>query len=220
MRSEEDLIPISLLSQYYYCKRRAGLMLLERQWQDNIHTAEGTVLHERVHSGKSESRGSFHILRTLTVRSFEVGLVGVIDCLEIVQSENGYALPWLEGRWAMHPVEYKHGVRRNELEYEVQMAAQAMCLEEMYNCKIDKGYVYYGDDRRRIEVTIDDYYRDLVVEGAKSLNKILENQVTPIARRSAKCRECSLNDVCFPKILNKKTSLYIDKIWNQACGVE
>ena len=150
MRSEEDLIPISLLSQYYYCKRRAGLMLLERQWQDNIHTAEGTVLHERVHSGKSESRGSFHILRTLTVRSFEVGLVGVIDCLEIVQSENGYALPWLEGRWAMHPVEYKHGVRRNELEYEVQMAAQAMCLEEMYNCKIDKGYVYYGDDRRRV----------------------------------------------------------------------
>ena len=65
------------------------------------------------------------------------------------------------------PLNTKHGVRRNELEYEVQMAAQAMCLEEMYNCKIDKGYVYYGDDRRRIEVTIDDYYRDLVVEGSQ-----------------------------------------------------
>ena len=138
--------------------------------------------------------------------------------LEIVQSENGIC-HGSKGDGRCIPLN-TNTVLKERARVRSSNGSSSVCLEEMYNCKIDKGYVYYGDDRRRIEVTIDDYYRDLVVEGAKSLNKILENQVTPIARRSAKCRECSLNDVCFPKILNKKTSLYIDKIWNQACGVE
>lgn len=216
--SEEDLIPISSLSQYYFCSRRAGLILLEQQWEDNIHTAEGTVLHERVHQFSSESRDKLVILRSLPLRSFKLGLIGVADCVELHSAKDGFKVPWRDGKWQIVPVEYKKGRKRNRLEYEVQLCAQAMCLEEMLNCNIDKGYIYYGKDRRRNEIYFDNKYRDLVLEGVKAIVEMLETKVTPRAEKSAKCRECSLNEVCFSEVFQTSLSGYLATLLRVARG--
>lgn len=215
--SEEDLIPISYLSQYYYCQRRAGLLLLEEQWNDNVHTAEGSVLHERVHSGSHESRGEIIVTRGLYLRSIEIGLAGIADSVEFHASDEGFEFPWMKGRWYVYPVEYKHGKRRDEIEYEVQLCAQAICLEEMANCKIQWGYIYYGADRRRKQVILDDELRSKVWEGAESLHKMMKSKITPHAIRSPKCRECSMVDVCLPGKL-KSTRNYLDMLMRQVYG--
>lgn len=220
MYSEDDLIPISWLSQYYYCPRRAGLIALEGQWQDNVHTAEGSVLHERVHEAGSQSRKTSVILRGVAIRSLKHGLSGVADCIELYASPNGYILPWLDGKWLLNVVEYKHGRRRRELEYEVQLCAQAMCLEEMVDCKLEFGFIYYGSERRRMRIDFVDDLRDLVIKGVVALFEMLQTGVTPQTEPSAKCRECSLRDVCFQSIIMKSTRGYLAKLLDEACGGE
>jgi len=216
--SEDDLIPLSYLSQYFYCRRRAGLLFLEEQWKDNVHTAEGTILHEKVHSGEHEKRRELVIMRGIPVRSLKLGLFGVADSVELYATGEGYTIPWLDGKWSIHPVEYKHGESRDELEYEVQICAQAVCLEEMINCKIDSGFIYYGADRRRKHVIFDSNLRALVTEGALQLHKMLEAKITPIVRKSRKCRECSMVDCCLPD-LPKSTRKYLDQLLQEAWGV-
>ena len=215
--SEDELIPISYLSQYYYCQRRAGLLLLEEQWNENVHTAEGSVMHERVHTGGHESRGETMVTRGLYLRSLELGLTGVADSVEFHASTEGYVLPWLKGRWTVCPVEYKHGERRNEIEYEVQLCAQAICIEEMTGCKIEYGYIYYGADRRRKQVILGDELRNMVCKGAEGLHSMMKSKVTPHAIKGPKCRECSMADVCLPGKLNN-TRNYLAMLMHQACG--
>ncbi|HPX69424.1 MAG TPA: CRISPR-associated protein Cas4 [Bacillota bacterium] len=215
--SEEDLIPISYLSQYYYCHRRAGLLLLEEQWNDNVHTAEGSVMHERVHAGGDESRGDIIITRSLYLRSFELGLSGIADVIEFHASSEGFEFPWMKGRWCAYPVEYKHGEKRDELEYEVQLCAQAICLEEMANCKVQFGYIYYGSDRRRKKVFLNDDLRSKVQKGAESLHIMMKSKVTPHEIKSPKCRECSMVDICLPGKL-KSTRNYLDMLMHQIYG--
>lgn len=214
---EEELIPISYLSQYYYCQRRAGLMLLEEQWHDNVHTAEGSVFHERVHAGGDESRGDTIITRGLYLRSSELGLYGIADVIEFHASNDGFEFPWMSGRWYAYPIEYKHGEKRDEIEYEVQVCAQAICLEEMIKCKIQYGYIYYGADRRRKQVILDDKLRSKVLEGAENLHKMMRSKVTPSPIKSPKCKECSMVDVCLPGKL-KSARNYLDMLMRQAYG--
>ncbi|MDK2991415.1 MAG: CRISPR-associated exonuclease Cas4 [Clostridiales bacterium] len=216
--TEDEFISISLLSQYYYCPRRAGLLLLEEQWQDNIHTVEGAIIHENVHSGGHESRSDYVITHSLYIRSFELGIAGIADCVEFYASSSGCGnVPWLPGIWTICPVEFKHGQKRNEMEYEVQVCAQALCLEEMIGCHIDHGFIYYGDDRRRNKVSFNSELRELVISGAAELHKMLQCRNTPLAVKSPKCRECSMRDVCLPGKL-KRTNSYLDQLWKQACG--
>jgi len=215
--SDDDLIPLSYISQYGYCKRRAGLLLLEQQWEDNVNTAEGTIAHERVHAGLQESRGSIVILRSISLYSYKLGLAGKSDCIELTRSSQGYILPWIEGRWIVCPVEYKHGEIRKELEYELQVCAQAMCIEEMTGCSIEYGYLYYEGDRRRKQIIFDEQKRKLVIDTSKELHEMLRNRKTPVAIKSRKCPECSLKDICLPGSM-KSTFVYISKLMKEARG--
>lgn len=215
--SDDDLIPLSYVSQYGYCKRRAGLLLLEQQWEDNVSTVEGMVAHERVHSGLQESRSSIIILRSISLCSYELGLNGKSDCIELTRSPEGYLLPWIEDKWMVCPVEYKHGEVRKELEYELQVCAQAMCIEEMTGCRIEYGYIYYEGDRRREKVVLDIQMRGLVIEASKELHEMLRTCKTPDAIKSRRCPECSLIDICLPGSM-KSTSGYIMKLMKEARG--
>lgn len=215
--TEDDLIPLSYLSQYYYCPRRAGLLLLEQQWQDNLHTAEGSLLHERVHSGKSESRGTVKILRGVHLRSLELGITGVADCVELEAAAGGVSVSRLPGTWAVGLVEYKHGKVRCELEYEVQLCAQAMCLEQMWGCKIAQGHIYYGGDRRRKLVDFTPSLRGLVVSGCVSLHTMLTSCALPAPTRGAKCRECSMEQVCLPRRMGPSEA-YVESLLQVAQG--
>src|SRR5690554_3610481 len=104
--TEDEFIPLSLLSQYFYCPRRAGLIMLERQWSNNIHTTEGELLHERVHELGRELRSTQAHLRGIPLVSAELGLSGKADCIELIPDNTGFIVPHLKGKWRVYPVEY------------------------------------------------------------------------------------------------------------------
>jgi len=215
--SEDDFIPLSYLAQYYYCKRRAALMMLERQWEDNIHTAEGTALHEHVHNQRRELRSGISRLLGIPLCSFSLGLSGKSDCIELSSESKGYKVPGVLGEWLICPVEYKHGKKRSEMEYEVQLCAQAMCLEEMWQCSISFGFLYYAADRKRKQVYFTENLRQLVITGAKELHEMLHNSSVPAAEKTRKCNGCSLVELCMPDI-KKSAVKYLEKLYAFAQG--
>ena len=142
MYSEDDLLPLSALTDVVFCERRAALHQLEHLWTENVATMEGHLLHEHVHEQGVESRGDLRIARGLRLRSMNLGLAGVADVVEFrrcADVDAGIVLPGVKGRWTPFPVEYKRGILRHEESFNVQLCAQALCLEEMLSCKIGAG---------------------------------------------------------------------------------
>lgn len=196
----DESIPLSYLSQYGYCPRRAGLLLLDQAWSENAETVKGRAEHERVHTQRVEKRGNFAKLYEFPVFSERLGLNGLCDCIEARQSKNGAELPDLEGRWTLYPIEYKHGVVRNEREYELQLCGQAICLEEKYQVSIPKGSLFYLDAHRRLEVELNSGLRKETADTAQKLIQMLQNKKIPEPVPSTKCKKCSLKEICMPKL--------------------
>lgn len=201
---DDELISISLLSHYYFCKRRTGFLILEDRWQDNEYTSEGTIQHEIVHSGGKEKRGRKVIERQFYVQSKNLGINGFCDYIEFFYDESNKLTE-------IYPIEYKHGEVRDNLEYQIQLTAQTMCLEETFNLSIKEGAIFYINSHRRFEVNIDENLRNLTLEGIKGIKDIIQNQKIPLGNYSKKCKKCSLYDECMPK-LNKDISSYMQKI--------
>jgi len=207
--SEDDLLPLSRLSDMEFCERRAALHLLERVWEDNVHTAGGTLLHQSVHATQgTESRADVRIARGLWVRSLRLGLSGKPDVVEFhrVPSEEGIpagpattGLPGVDGRWRPFPVEYKPGHTKYQPSFRIQLCAQAMCLEEMLGVFIERGALYYGKSRRRMEVVLDEALRQATVRLAERLHELVASGQTPPAVYTKRCDQCSLLDICQPK---------------------
>lgn len=170
--------------------------MLERAWSDNRSTVEGTAQHKIVHSLDIERRGKKIKIFEMSVYSKLLGLSGKCDCVEGEEDERGVFLPACNGKYQLCPVEYKHGVIRCETEYNVQLCAQAMCLEEMFGISLDKGAIFYINSHRRSEVCIDQQLRDMVRAGIEGL-KAMKN--VPPAEYSSKCKKCSMVDWCMPK---------------------
>lgn len=223
--TEDNLIPLSYLSQYYYCPRRAALLLIERLWSENIHTTSGALVHQRVDKARQEKRTDLIRITSLPLRSLDLGLYGVADSVEFYAQPEGFKVQGLAGKWEIVPVEYKQGRVRDELEYEVQLSGQAVCLEEMLGISIRRGFIYYAGDRRRHEIMITSELKQLVKQGAVALHEMLVSRSIPPLVVSSKCRECSLGEDCFPLIPARgrsakkrklKTSAvnYIKSIWN------
>jgi CRISPR-associated exonuclease Cas4 len=216
---DSDNIHLSLLSQYNFCTRRAALIMLENAWNDNEYTAEGTMSHERVHTKGQIKRGDTIFLYDFHVHSDMMRLNGKCDCIEATLDESGNTFPFYEGSFKLYPVEYKHGVIRNEEEYNIQLCAQAMCLEEMYACKIPAGAIFYINSHRRMEVLFDDMLRGKVTATANALYEILDSMTIPQADYSVKCKKCSLIDFCLPKVKTSAKS-YNEKLRQVAMGDE
>ena len=137
--NDAEYLPLSWLSQVCYCPRRAGLLLNERLWEENADTAKGRAEHERVHTQRVERRGDHIKLFEFTVFSDQYQLIGKCDCIEAVRDAAGCQIPAAEFPVKLYPVEYKHGSVRDEEEYQIQLCAQAMCLEEMFRTDILEG---------------------------------------------------------------------------------
>jgi len=204
MYEEDDLIPISALQHLLFCERRAALVFIDGLWEDNIYTAQGTVLHEQAHKIETETRGDVRIVRGLWLRSLRLGLLGRADIVEFhrLESEysaNGIAIIGADGTWQPVPIEYKRGRLRNEEGYDIQLCAQALCLEEMLHVHIPIGALFYGKTMRRLPVTFDEELRQQTVAAATRLHGIIRGNLPPVARRDAKCQFCSLAELCLPK---------------------
>jgi CRISPR-associated exonuclease Cas4 len=193
MYVEDDLIPISALQHVLFCERQFALIHLEQIWEENLFTAEGRVLHERVDAEHHESRRFFRQEYGMAVRSLQFGLVGKCDLVELWLFEGG-------GIKRVSPVEFKRGKEKETDVDRVQLCAQALCLEEMLHISIDTGQLYYRREHRRKDVYIDTELRKITVETAAKIRLIRDSGITPKAEyEKRKCDRCSLLDFCMPK---------------------
>lgn len=211
MFTEDDLVPISALQHFVYCPRQAALIHIERLWADNTLTIEGTHLHETVDGARGESRGSLRVLRSLPLRSLTHGLGGRADVVELRLAPAADASTvTLDGRhWTVRPVEYKRGKPKNFRADEVQLCAQALCLEEMLGVRIAEGDLFYGTPKRRTTVRFDAVLRDLTVAAAAGLHAMLGAGATPPAEPGPRCRRCSLADLCRPHAATRSARRYV-----------
>lgn len=209
MFSEDELLPISALQHLVFCERQWALIHLEQQWSENRLTAEGRILHDKAHGGQRESRGDFRIARGLRIHSLRLGLSGIADVVEFRRSLDGRGvkLAGIEGAWLPFPVEYKRGRPKSNRCDEIQLCAQALCLEEMLTATIFGGALFYGTHRRRYEVLFDSSLRDRTEELAARLHELADTGKTPPAVYEKKCESCSLISLCLPKIATGKKSV-------------
>lgn len=186
--NNETLVPIAALNQYDYCPRRCYYMHFEHQFEENAHTVEGTIRHRRADSGGQEQRGDLWRARSVWLVSHRLGLVGKAD---LVEEKDG----------KLYPVEYKKGERGKWLNDHLQVAAQAMCLEEMLGeaDRIDHAYLFYAATGRRQTVAVDDALRQAVQETAAAVRHLVETGERPAAVYGPRCRGCSLYRVCLPR---------------------
>lgn len=204
MFPEDDLLPVSALQHLEFCPRRCALVHVEGLWTENAQTAEGRVLHKRVHEAPSETVGGVRVVRGLRLSSRELGLFGVADVVEFHPIDDsacgGTVLAGLAGRWQPFPVEYKRGRRKPEMSYFVQLCAQALCLEEMLQVTVPVGALYHGKSRRRQQVAFDAALRDRTQTRARELHELIAAGRTPPPVHGPKCKFCSLADKCLPKL--------------------
>lgn len=198
MEDEARLIPLSALQHYLYCSRQCALIHLERQWAENRYTAEGRILHERADRLGHERRRGVHTAMALPLAHERLGLTGVADVVEFDEREE---------QIIVRPIEYKRGRPKAHRADEVQLCAQALCLEEMLNVAIEHGALFYGKTRRRKDIPFDDELRALTLDVIAGTRALFDGNRTPLAVYEAKrCDRCSLIEACQPQVMGKQRS--------------
>lgn len=212
MYNEEDFLQLSGIQHFAFCRRQWALAYIELQWQENVRTVEGKLLHENAHdTAIKEKRGDLIVVRAMPVHSREIGISGECDVVEFHRSENGIPISGRVGKYTVIPVEYKRGKPKSSDIDALQVAAQALCLEEMLCCSIPYGYIYYGEIRHREKIEFTEELRCKVKDMFAEMHKYYGQRYTPKAKWSKSCNACSLKDICLP-VLNKDVSVkkYID----------
>ena len=216
---EREYLPLSWLSQFDYCPRRAALLLSERIWVENADTAKGRAEHSRVHNARVEHRGDSLKLYEYTVFSNVLGVWGKCDCIEAQRCEKGCKIKATDFPVKLYPGEYKHGSVREEHSYMIQLCAQAICLEEMFSTSIPAGAVFFISAHRRMEVQFSEQLRAEVKERAAALNELWEKHIIPPAEYGAKCKRCSIHEYCMPKV-SRSAKAYCKRLEREAIEVE
>ena len=189
---EDALIPLSALQHWLFCPRQCALIHVERLWAEDVATAEGRLLHERVDAGHGDTRPGIRVARGVLLRSLALGVSGKADAVE------------LRGRPPLpFPVEYKRGTPKPNRADEVQLCAQAICLEEAFGIDVPEGALFYGKTRRRLTVRFDAGLRALTAEIAAAARAALLGGITPPPVVQPGCRRCSLHDLCQPERLQQ-----------------
>lgn len=207
MKSEytkDDLLPLSGIQHFLFCRRQWALIHVEQQWKENALTAEGRIMHKRVDDPFfTETRNGVITVRSVPVASYRLGLSGVCDVVEFTASPDGVKLPNRERLYLPAPIEYKRGKEKHDHSDEVQLCAQAICLEEMLSTRISRGYLYYGETRHRVEIEFTSELRRLVQDMSAEMHNYFTRGYTPKVKTHKGCRSCSLADICLP-VLNEK----------------
>ena len=193
--SSDTPIPLSALQHWIYCPHQCGLIHVEQAFEDNIHTARGQAVHHLVDTPGYEIKSGVRVERALPVWSDRHNLIGKADLVEFHPDGSIY------------PVEFKHGAKRQKLHDDIQLAAQAMCLEEMLNRPVPKGAIFHASSHRRREVAITPALRQLVIETADAIRAMLIEGKLPPPVNDARCKECSLKDICQPEALAERARL-------------
>lgn len=209
--SEDDYLQLSGLQHFAFCRRQWALIHIEQQWQDNLRTVEGNILHERTHDETIKERSRDRLtMRGLRIASSALGISGACDVVEFVRSKSGVRLAGEDGFWQPYPVEYKRGSSKASDADRLQLCAQAMCLEEMLGCSIPEGALYYGETRRRERVALDDALRAQVLQMISEMHEMYRRGYTPKVKTGKHCNACSLKELCLPVLCrNSSARTYI-----------
>ncbi|WP_026873907.1 CRISPR-associated protein Cas4 [Inquilinus limosus] len=194
--AEDALIPLSALQHYLFCPRQCALIHVEQLWAEDAATAEGQLLHAKADAARPETRPGVRVARGLAVRSLALGVAGRADVVEFRGA--GAA-----GRGQPFPIEYKRGRPKAHRADEVQLCAQAICLEEMFGVPVPEGALFYGETRRRHPVVFDDALRALTARVAAETRAMIAAMKTPPPIRTPACKRCSLLTLCQPARLEK-----------------
>jgi CRISPR-associated exonuclease Cas4 len=206
MYSPEDLIQLSALQHMVFCERQCALIHIEQTWTESGRTAEGRIMHERVHDESRESRGDIRIDYGVSLRSLRLGLIGKADVVEFHRRP--------DGSWHPFPVEYKRGKPKADDCDKVQLCAQAICLEEMLSVAIPAGALFYGQTRHRLDVAFDETLRRETEETSHRTHALVASGRTPPPIYEKRCESCSLMAECLPKTIQKRRSVksYLTRI--------
>lgn len=213
MYEEDDYLMLSGLQHFAYCRRQWAIIHIEQQWAENERTIDGELFHKKAHdAGATEKRKDVIITRGLHVKSASLGVSGICDVVEFHRSEQGISLFSFEGRWLPYPVEYKRGEPKEHNADELQLCAQAMCMEEMLLCDIPCGSLFYGKNRRRTSVEFTNELRGQVKNMLSEMHDLWKKGYTPKVKPNKGCNACSLKEVCVPRLTKTKTvSSYIEE---------
>ena len=220
---ETEPVLISALNEYVFCPRRCALKVIEGYWEDNEHTSAGTLLHDHADEPGYETDDGVTLLRALPLFSKRYGLTGKADIVEVwsgrhrfgsnpSKRESANKLP--HSTYA--PVEYKKGKRRKWDNDDVQLCAQAFCLEEMFHTEVPRGFIYHAASKRRREVIFDERLRDETVQTIAAVRALLANREVPPAILKPRCDGCSLREVCMPELTQVHSSVltkYERELW-------
>jgi CRISPR-associated exonuclease Cas4 len=199
---EPEPIYLSRLQHYLFCPRQFALIELEDIWTENQFTAEGQVLHQRVNQADQQKRGLIRTVWALRLANAELSIEGVADVVEYHKQADETEIPY--------PIEYKRGKPKTHRADEVQLCAQALCLEEMDGVPVPEGALFYGEVRRRHPVIFDAVLRDLTQQTIAACRAIVQTKTTPKAiYKSKKCNTCSLIDQCHPKGFKKSAAAWL-----------
>ncbi len=206
--SEEEMLMLSGIQHFMFCPRQWALIHIEQQWQENRFTMEGNILHEIVNDpAYRQKNGETITLRSINIASKSLGLYGITDAVELhptTDETNSITHERYPGFWLPYPIEYKRGKPKVDERDKVQLAAQVMCVEEMYNIKIEEGALFYFETRQRISVLIDDRLRELTQKCSKQMHYYMSKGVTPPAYKTKACNSCSLKQLCNPDLFNRQ----------------
>lgn len=192
----DETVALSALQHWIYCPRQCGLIHLEQAFEENIHTTRGQAVHHLVDIPGYEIKAGVRVERALPVWSDRYQLSGKADLVEF------------HSDGTIYPVEFKHGAKRQKLHDDIQLAAQAMCLEDMLERPVPKGAIFHATSHRRREVMITPELRYLVIETAAAIRTMLFEGKLPSPVNDARCRECSLKDICQPEALAERARLH------------
>lgn len=202
--NDDDYLMLSGIQHMAFCERQWALIHIEQQWQENRLTVEGEHVHEHADNPfENDTRGEVRTTRGVALSSSRLGLSGVADVVQYIRNDSlpdteSVTLKDREGKWKVIPVEYKHGrPKANDVD-QVQLCAQAMCLEEMFNVDVKEGYIYYNLTRRREQVIFDFELRKRVENLVKRMHQMLDTGDVPEPVEKMYCKSCSLYEVCQP----------------------
>lgn len=189
---ETEYVVLSALQHFVFCPRQCALIHIEQSWTENIYTLRGLRVHEKVHTPGDEAiEEGIRIERSLPLYSHKLGLKGISDVVEFLPDGSPY------------PVEYKAGSKKERDADEVQLCAQALCLEEMMRCKIPAGAVFYHGSRRRREVRFEPTLRQLTLKTILDTRAMLQAQRLPPPVNDSRCEDCSLIETCMPEAVKQ-----------------
>lgn len=211
---EEEFLMLSGLQHFVFCRRQWALIHIEQEWEDNVLTVEGNLLHEKVDDPFiREKRGETLYVRALPIHSRRLGITGVCDMVEFIKDDNGITLHGELGRYMPKPVEYKRGKPKMHDADLVQLTAQVMCLEEMLGIYIGEASFYYHEVRRREACEITEEMRKKVIDMTSEMHQYYKRRYTPRVKTGKHCESCSLRHKCLPSLLEReKVSSYMKRM--------